>query len=161
MRPNMDGVPFKSISNEYNVMLIKQFEEGEIKEAVWECEGSKCPGRDGFNFTFIKRFWEVTKEDVMRMLKDFYSNGKWPRGANSTFVTLVPKVDNPQGLEGFRPISLVGSLYKIVAKVLSWRLKKVLKKVIDISQCAFIRGRNMLDGIVTTNEVIDDIRRRK
>jgi len=56
---------------------------------------------------------------------------------NASFVSLVPKVDNPQLLNNFRPISLVGCLYKIVSKVLALRLKKVLHRVIDFRQCVF------------------------
>lgn len=55
-RPKLDGVPFKRIDVGVNDRLIAQLSEEEIKEAVWECEGNKSPGPDGFNFTFLRSF---------------------------------------------------------------------------------------------------------
>jgi len=69
--------------------------------------------------------------DIISAIHDFEEEGRWPRGTNASFISLIPKVENPQILNEFKPISLVGCLYKIVAKILSLRLKKVLHKVID------------------------------
>jgi len=71
-------------------------------------------------------------------VNDFARSDKWPRGTNVSFVCLVPKSENPQQLCDFRPISLVGCLYKIIMKMLSLRLKKVISKVIDPRQSDFL-----------------------
>ncbi|PNX62809.1 cysteine-rich receptor-like protein kinase, partial [Trifolium pratense] len=55
----------------------------------------------------------------MRFIVDFHRNGRLTKGLNATFIALIPKVDSPQQLNDFRPISLVGSLYKILAKILA------------------------------------------
>ena len=70
-------------------------------------------------------------------VKFFHKEGKISKGCNASFFTLIPKSENPQSLEEYRPISLVGCLYKILTKVLSNRIKKVIEKVIDGSQSAF------------------------
>jgi hypothetical protein len=97
----------------------------------------------------------------MRFMVEFHRNGKLTKGINSTFIALIPKVDNPQSLNEFRPISLVGSLYKILAKVLANRLRMVLGSVISDSQSAFIKGRQILDGILVANEIVDEARKCK
>ncbi|PNY01536.1 cysteine-rich receptor-like protein kinase [Trifolium pratense] len=74
--------------------------------------------RPGWIILFLKGFLG----DVMRFITDFHRNGKLTKGINSTFIALIPKVDSPQRLNDFRPISLVGSLYKILANVLANRL---------------------------------------
>lgn len=62
------------------------------------------------------------------------------KGLNSSFIALVPKKENVVELVDFRPISLVNSIYKILAKVLSRRLKKVIPAVINEAQTTFIGG---------------------
>jgi hypothetical protein len=97
----------------------------------------------------------------MRFINEFHRNGKLTKGINSTFIALIPKVDSPQRLIDFRPISLVGSLYKILAKVLANRLRMVIGSVISESQTTFVKDRQILDGILIANEVVDEARKTK
>jgi len=143
-----------------NLSLVEGFTETEVRDAVWQCEGSKSPEPDGFNFNFLKKGWEVVKEDFMEVMNLFNETGYIPKGCNSSFIALVPKVRNPVFLDQFRPISLVGALYKIISKVLAERIKKVLPTVIDDCQSAFLKNRGILDSVLMANEVIEDIRRR-
>jgi hypothetical protein len=160
-RPTMDGLQFQSLSCRQGASLIKPFSAEEVKEAVWDCDNYKSPGPDGISFGFIKDFWEILKEDVMRFLVEFHRNGKLAKGINSTFIALIPKVGNPQCLNDFRPISLVGSMYKILAKILANRLRLVIGSVVSDSQSAFIKGHRILDGILVANEVVDEARKSK
>jgi hypothetical protein len=70
-------------------------------------------------------------------------------------------VDNPQWLNDFRPITFVGSLYKNVAKLLAKRLRLVIGSVISETQTAFVRDRQILDGILIANEVVDEAHKSK
>jgi len=142
-------------------MLVGVISEVEVKEAVWNCDNSKSPGSDGLNFGFINFCWDIIKGDVVSAVQRFAEDGSWPKGTNASFITLVPKVVNPQHLNDFRPISLVGCVYKIVSKILSSRLKRVLNKVIDLRQSAFLEGRGLLDSVLVVNETIEEVKRKK
>ena len=158
-RPTLDGVDFGSVGREDNELLTRPFTVEEIKEAIWDCDGNKCPGPDGFNFNFLKSCWNVVEPEVVSFFEEFHSKGVIPKAVSASFLTLVPKVTNPQQLGEYRPISLIGSMYKMLAKVLAGRLKKVVPKVISETQNAFIAGRNILDGVVVVNEVVDMAKR--
>lgn len=99
--------------------LVKPFLKEEIRAAVWECEGSKSPGPDGFNFEFFRSCWDIVMGDLVRMMCEFHTNGKLIRGCNSSFIVLIPKKEGSCRINDMHPISLVGSIYKILAKVLA------------------------------------------
>nr|GFA48284.1 RNA-directed DNA polymerase, eukaryota, reverse transcriptase zinc-binding domain protein [Tanacetum cinerariifolium] len=116
---------------------------------------NKAPGPDGYSFLFIKRFWDLLKHDIQEFVVSFFSSGKFLQDVNSAFITLIPKVSNPLFIKDYRPISLIGLHYKIVAKILSNRLSKVIDSIISPEQSAFISGRQILDGPLILNEIID------
>ncbi|RVW50079.1 putative ribonuclease H protein [Vitis vinifera] len=72
-----------------------------------------------------------------------------------------PKKSGAEDLRDFRPISLLGGLYKLLAKVLANRMKKVVGKVVSTSQNAFVKGRQILDASLIANEVIDMWQKQK
>ena len=93
----------------------------------------------------------------MGFLKEFHEHGRFVRSLNSTFQVLIPKNPGVEDLRDFRPISLVGGLYKLLAKVLANRLKKVVGKVVSSAQNAFVEGRQILDAALIVNEAIDSL----
>jgi len=97
----------------------------------------------------------------VRAVTCFHSGGSWPKGTNASFISLIPKVDNPQSMDEYRPISLIGSVYKIISKILAKRLQKILHKVIDIKHSTFVENRGLLDSVVVANEVVDEVKRKK
>ena len=94
----------------------------------------------------------------MDFFKEFYEK-KFVRSLNDTFLVLIPKKGNVEDIKDYRPISLLGRLYKILAKVLANRLRRVIDKVVS-SQNAFVEGRQILDATLFANEVVDFMLRR-
>lgn len=109
----------KKVSQEKNLMLTTPFMEQEIKLAVANYERSKSPGPDGFNFKFIKESWDIVKDDILKMVTEFHWNVRIVRGSNPSFIVLLPKKEGARCLNDYRPISLIGYTYKILAKVLA------------------------------------------
>jgi hypothetical protein len=128
--PRLDGIDFPVISEQDNIVLTNRFSMEEIEGVVMDCERNKNPGPDGFNFSFIKSFWYLMKSEVNILFQQFYDNELLPKSFSSYFVALIPKVKSPFELIDYRPISLLGCLYKIVVKVLASRLAKVMGSII-------------------------------
>jgi hypothetical protein len=126
-----------------------------VKETVWSCDGNKSPGPDGFNINFFKACWSIVQKDVLDFLREFHETVVLPKAMTASFFTLIPKKDHPQDLFYYRPICLIESLYKILSKLLANRLKKVLGKLISKCQSTFLPQRQILDGVVVLNEIID------
>ncbi|CAL0299385.1 unnamed protein product [Lupinus luteus] len=152
--PTLDGAIINCLSQSQSIILDAKFSEVEIKAAASSCVGDKCPGPDGFNFRFFHAFWDIIKHDIFLFIQEFYGFGKLPKGLNSSFIALIPKCKSPNMIKDFIPISLVRSLYKILAKVLASRLKLVMGSINSSSQSTFNKDRNILNATVVINETI-------
>ncbi|XP_020531630.1 uncharacterized protein LOC110008460 [Amborella trichopoda] len=80
---------------------------------------------------------------------------------NAIFIVLIPKVEGAEELKDFRPISLINSSFKILAKVLALRLREVLSSVISPTHGAFAKERQILDGAFVAQEAIHSRHRAK
>jgi len=74
---------------------------------------------------------------------------------NASFLTLIPKKCNAVNVKDFCPISLVGSVYKLLSKVLANRLREVLDNLISKTQNSFVGGRQVLDSVLVANECLE------
>nr|GFA76133.1 RNA-directed DNA polymerase, eukaryota [Tanacetum cinerariifolium] len=134
--------------------LIWNLEYDEIRTAICGCGVDKSPGPDGFTFDFFRKFWTVVGPDLCSAVIWFFDHGEFATGCNSLFVALIPKVLDPKSVSDYRPISLIGSLYKVVIKILASRLSMIISDLISDVQSAFIPTRQILDGPFIINEVL-------
>ncbi|KAA3471206.1 reverse transcriptase [Gossypium australe] len=144
---NLDYIE-SCISGEVNDRLLKDLTDNEIKEAFSQMDHMKAPGIDGLSGNFFKENWEVVGEDTIKLCQDILRGVKNVDCLNDTIIVIIPKIKEPVDMTNFRPISLYRVVYKIVAKVLTNRLKETLSLCISQNQSAFVLGRMIHDSIL-------------
>ncbi|RVW39533.1 Transposon TX1 uncharacterized 149 kDa protein [Vitis vinifera] len=154
-RPSINGLNFKKLGEGLANSLEVIFFEEEIFAALSSYWGDKAPGPDGFTMAFWLFCWDVIKSEILGLFSKFYIHGTFQRSLNSTFLVLIPKKEGAEDLRDFIPISLVGSVYKLLAKVLANRLKLVMGEVISDSRQAFVQRRQILDVVLIASEALD------
>nr|GEX19579.1 RNA-directed DNA polymerase, eukaryota [Tanacetum cinerariifolium] len=97
--------------------LDKRVSRDEIRLAVWNCGENKSPGPNGYSFEFFRKYWNLVGSYLCDAVEHFFETGSFPNGCNSSFVALISKITDAKFVNDFRPISLIGSVYKVVTKV--------------------------------------------
>ncbi|GJV32584.1 RNA-directed DNA polymerase, eukaryota [Tanacetum coccineum] len=156
------NAPFHNrLSSDQVDELDRAVSRDEIRRAVWNCGENKSPGPDGYTFEFFRKYWSLVGADFCDAVDYFFKSGTFPRGCNSSFIALIPKVNDAKFVNDFRPISLIGCVYKVITKVLANRLATVISDLVSETQSAFVANRQILDGPFILNEMLNWCKRKK
>ena len=134
--------------------------EGPItfEEAVYalkEMKNNKSPGNSGFSIEFFKFFFKDIGHFLIRSINLGFDQGKLSITQRQGVITCIPKEGkNLQHLKNWRPISLLNVSYKIASNCITNRIKLVLPKIINSTQKAFLKGRNISDNIKLMYDVL-------
>lgn len=152
--PAMWG-PADKITQLENDLLTKPFSESELHQDVFESEPNGAPGPDGLTFRFYQFFWDIIKSDLMQLCHHFSLGTLELQFINKSVICLIPKEPDAQNIKKFRHISLVNCSFKILSKILTFRVEPVLQRLIDYHQSSFLKNRYILDNVVLSHEIID------
>nr|GEZ04378.1 RNA-directed DNA polymerase, eukaryota [Tanacetum cinerariifolium] len=114
------------LSNNQVTNLDRCISHDEIRGDVWNCRVNKSHGLDGFTFEFFRRYWSFIGADFCSAIDCFFETGNIPMGSNASFIALIPEVTDAKFVTDFKPITLIGCVYKVVMKILANRLAMVI-----------------------------------
>ena len=129
-------------------LMVQPLGNEEIRQAIFSIGGLKSPGEDGFQAIFFQKCWDILGSSVCEAVKTLWSNPERIQEVNKTLVTLIPKVERPERVQQFRPISLCNVIYKCVSKIIVNRMKSSLTNLISPYQVSFVPRRNIHDNII-------------
>jgi len=110
---------------------------------------------------FFKKCRHIIKEDIYQLCNDFFSGVVDLQAINSSFITLIPKNNNPISPNDFRPISLVNSILKLITKLMADRLQALIIPLIHKNQYGFIKTRAIQDCLAWAFEYIHQCQQSK
>ncbi|CAI5480703.1 unnamed protein product [Closterium sp. Yama58-4] len=135
--------------------LSTPWTEQEVTEALRGLPSGKAPGEDGLPKEFFERNWDLLGPAVMREVKAFEKTAVFSEAFTTAVTILLHKKGDRAVLSNYRPITPLSFFYKLLAKVLANRIKKVLPRVISLNQFGFLPGRSLKDADSLVADVID------
>ena len=97
---------------------------------------------------FFKKAWPIIKGDLLNAFNAFWAqDARSFHLLNDAYLVLLAKKEQPEGIGGYRPISLIHSFGKLITKCLANRLAPVLGRLVLPNQSAFIKGRCLHDNV--------------
>ena len=136
------------VSRDMNSKLTAPYKAEEVELAIKEMAPLKAPGLNGMPPLFYQTYWTEVGMDITQAVLSCLNSGSILKSINHTFITLIPKVKNPERVSEFRPISLCNVIYKVVSKVIANRLKPLLNSIISETQSAFVADKLITDNVL-------------
>ena len=144
--PLVQGQAF--LSKENCESLSIEITEEDIKSTLWLMKPFKPPGPDGIHAGFYQRFWSVVRKSMVKEIKEIFSKKKIPKYLNKTLIALIPKIQGPETLGNYRPISLCNTIYKVISKIIIAQIRPFLDKLVSPLQTTFVLGRKGIDNAI-------------
>lgn len=158
---NQEMFPHPTLDSNDNARLSYPVTPIEVWNCMKNIQPYKAPGPDGIQAIFYQKHWNVVSEEICSFVQNCFITSTVPEEVNKTLVSLIPKVDNPDSIKMFRPISLCNVVYKVISKIIVDRLRPLLAKIVSPFQSSFIPGRTTNDNIIITQEILHTLRSKK
>lgn len=134
---------------------------GEKENTLKWFKKDKSPGPNGWPLEFYIAFFDILGEDLLSIIEDFHTSGRMYEVFNSTFISLIPKIDCLESFNEFRPISLYNCIYKILAKIIANHLRPILSTHISLEKFSFLNNRQIHDVIGIAQEFLHYIKSKR
>ncbi|KAL3675054.1 hypothetical protein R1sor_025002 [Riccia sorocarpa] len=133
----------------------------EISDTLFLLPAGKSPGPDGVSREVMVELWPVIGNLFCEVVVEFWESGRLHPYFKEGLLFLLPKTENTSGLAHWRPITLLNTVYKVIAKLLALRLAVVLPGLVPVEQQGFLKGRSMQNCILTFALVHENLKRHR
>jgi hypothetical protein len=143
------------VSVDANEGLVGSLSVEEVAKAIRALPKGKAPGHDSIPMEFFHECEKEVAPDLHQAFTAMLNEGETSAFINKGIITLIPKSGDHARLNNWRPITLLGSIYKILAKLLTRRLQAILPNIIRQNQTGFVEGRSILDNVFIAQESLN------
>jgi hypothetical protein len=143
------------VTEAMNVDMIRDLTLKEIVDAISSLPKGKAPGHDNIPIEFFQEYTEEVAPTLLKAFTAMLNLGKTSAHINKGPITIIPKSGDHSKFGNWRPITLLGIIYKILVKVLAGRIQASLPLIIKPNQTRFVEGRSILDNIFLVQESLD------
>ena len=148
MNKFLNNLVFPSVDTNSKNTLDAPLRLEEVKASLKLMQTGKAPGPDGFPSEFYQEFSDQLTPLLLDMFNDSFEFGTLPPSLTQASISLIPKKNKDlEDCSSWRPVSLLNSDIKLLAKTLAGRLDPCLLSIISKDQTGFIRGRQLSSNI--------------
>ncbi|CAI5962635.1 unnamed protein product [Closterium sp. NIES-65] len=144
-----------SLPGDAAARLCAPWTERGVKEALAGLPRGKSPGRDGLPPELFRAHWDLLGGPLIEFAKRFERTGHLDEALSTAVTVLLHKKGPTDQLGNYRPITLLSTIYKVLAKVLANRLKKELHLVISEDQHGFVSGRSLAEAVSVVADAVE------
>ncbi|XP_042944567.1 uncharacterized protein LOC122278446 [Carya illinoinensis] len=141
--------------------LDRIYEVEEVYSALRQMYPNKAPGPDEMPPIFFQKYWHIIGGKITAAVLEVLNTGHFPSDLNKTCLVLILKTDSPTLVSDFRFISLCNVIYKLIAKVITNRLKAILPSIISDTQTAFVHGKLITDNVLVAYELVHYLKQKR
>lgn len=115
---------------------------------------NKSPQWDGIPSEFFQECYKEIQLQLVRVVQEMMDTGSLSGEVNRGLITLIPKEGDLTLVTNYRPITLMGSFYRLMAKIMASRLQPLLPSIVRPHQTGYVQGRSILDNIFLAQEAM-------
>ncbi|KAJ1149807.1 hypothetical protein NDU88_002612 [Pleurodeles waltl] len=119
----------------------------ELHLAATTSKRGKTPGSDGLPVELYVELWDLIGPDLLDLYEEMVGKGSMPQSLREGITLLYKQKGEKEDLKNWRPISLLNVDYKLLAKAMANRLKKVIEKIVHPDQTCGIPGQQITDSL--------------
>ena len=113
----------------------------ELYNAIKSGGPNKSPGSDGIGREFFLHLWDTIRDDILQVVNHMYLHKSTTPRQQYGIIVHLSKKNGDLTPAGYRPISLLNTDYKLLARVMARRLTPVLEEHLTTGQYCSVPGR--------------------
>ena len=138
----------------YRTHLEQPITSEEVYQAIRVGTKRKTPGIDGICLEFYATHWKMIQTEMTQLMNNMFMNKSLTEKQNRGILISIPKNPHADTPDSYRPISLLNTEYKLLARIMANRLKPILEEQLPTGQYCGVPRRSILDALTTVRDIV-------